>query len=102
MSKIAVLGDRDSVLGFRALGLEVLFAETAEQAARELHRLAREEYAIIYITEDLAQSILADIARYHDKPSPAVILIPGRGGSLGVAQGALKAAVERAVGADIS
>ena len=43
MSKIAVLGDRDSVLGFRALGLEVLFAEDRDRAAKELHRLAREE-----------------------------------------------------------
>jgi len=102
MSKIAVLGDRDSVLGFKALGLEVLFAEDRDRAVKELHRLAREEYAIIYITEELAQTMMADIAIYHDKPAPAVILIPGRSGSLGVAQGALKQAVERAVGADIS
>ena len=43
-----------------------------------------------------------EIAKYDDKPSPAVILIPGKGGSLGVAQKALQSAVERAVGADIS
>ena len=47
MSKIAVLGDRDSVLGFRALGLEVVFADERDAAVHELHRLAREEYAII-------------------------------------------------------
>lgn len=34
MYKIAVLGDRDSVLGFRALGLDVFFADDAETAAR--------------------------------------------------------------------
>ena len=102
MSKIAVLGDRDSVLGFRALGLEVIFAEDRDAAVHHLHRLAREEYAIIYITEDLACTMMADIGMYHDKPTPAVILIPGRGGSLGVAQTALKQAVERAVGADIT
>ena len=101
MSKIAVLGDRDSVLGFRALGLEVVFATRREDAVRQLHRLAREEYAIIYITEDLARDMGEEIAKYNDKPSPAVILIPGRGGSLGVAQGALKQAVERAVGSNI-
>ena len=33
---------------------------------------------------------------------PAVILIPGKGGALGLADRALHAAVERAVGADIS
>lgn len=34
-------------------------------------------------------------------PKPAIILIPGREGPLGLGQTALKAAVERAVGSDI-
>ena len=50
MYKIAVLGDRDSVLGFKALGLDVVFVEDADTAREALHRLAREDYAIIYIT----------------------------------------------------
>ena len=41
MYKIAVLGDRDSVMGFKALGLETFFAEDAEQARHTLHRLAK-------------------------------------------------------------
>ena len=102
MYKIAVLGDRDSVLGFKALGLEVVFAEEADTARHTLHRLARENYAVIYITEQLAQRIPNDIARYKDAVTPAVILIPGKTGSLGLGQAALQSAVERAVGADIS
>ena len=102
MSKIAVLGQRDSVLGFRALGLTTVFADNRETAVKELHRLAREEYSIIYVTEYLAQQMMEEIDKYNDDPSPAIILIPGRGGSLGVAQTRLRRAVERAVGADIS
>ena len=101
MYKIAVLGERDSVLGFKALGLDVFFVEDADTGRRELHRLAKEEYAIIYITEQLAQHMGEDIARYKDSVTPAVILIPGKTGSLGVGAAALKKAVERAVGADI-
>lgn len=102
MSKIAVLGDRDSILGFKALGLDVVFAEEKEEATHELNRLAREEYAIVYITEQLASQMGAEIAKYNERIAPAVILIPGRSGSLGVAQAKLKSAIERAVGADIS
>ena len=40
MYKIAVLGDRDSVLGFRALGLDVFFADDAETGRKALRRLA--------------------------------------------------------------
>ena len=102
MYKIAVLGDRDSVLGFRALGLDTVFAETAEEARQALHRLARDSYAVIYVTEQLAADLAADIARYKDQVTPAVILIPGKSGSLGLGQSALRSAVERAVGADIA
>ena len=102
MYKIAVLGDRDSVLGFKALGLEVVFAEDADTARQALHRLAREDYAIIYITEQLARDLSAEIARYKDAVTPAVILIPGKTGFLGLGAAALQSAVERAVGADIT
>lgn len=101
MYKIAVMGDRDSILGFRALGLEVFPEESAAGAKRTLHRLAKSDYAIIYITEQLARELTEDIARYKDSVTPAVILIPGKSGSLGLGASALQSSIERAVGADI-
>ena len=101
MYKIAVLGDRDSVLGFKALGLDTFFVESADEARHTLHQLAKETYAIIYITEQLAADIPAVIARYKTTVTPAVILIPGKTGSHGLGAQALQSAVERAVGADI-
>ena len=101
MYKIAVMGDRDSVLGFRALGLDVFPVEEAAEARRTLHQLARNDYAVIYITEQLSSMIPAEIDRYKDEVTPAIILIPGKGGSLGLGASALQSAVERAVGADI-
>lgn len=104
MLKIAVLGGRDTVMGFKALGLDVFPASEAEEAKeifRHLTRESDEEYAIIYVEENLAQYLEHEIARYKDVPSPAIILIPGREGPLGLGQSALKAAVEKAVGIDI-
>ena len=77
MNKIGVIGGRDSVLGFRALGLDTCIAENGEQAKAALHRMAKENYAIIYITEHLAAQIPAEIERRREDVSPAVILIPG-------------------------
>ena len=37
MYKIAVLGDRDSVLGFKALGLDTYFVETIRERLREAY-----------------------------------------------------------------
>ena len=101
MYKIAVLGDKDSVLGFRALGLDAFPAADAEQARPILHRLAKEGYAIIYLTEQLAAGMSAELARYKDELTPAIILIPGKEGPLGIGMANIKTAVERAVGADI-
>lgn len=101
MYKIAVIGDRDSVLGFRALGLEVFPCDGPTEARKTLHRLARSEYAVIYITEQLSAQISSEVERYKDNLTPAIILIPGKSGSLGLGASALQSAVERAVGADI-
>ena len=99
--KIAVLGDKDSVLGFKALGLDVYPAETVEEARKTLHTLAKGDYAVVYLTEQYAAGMEADVARYMDEMTPAVILIPGKDGSLGIGMANVKSAVERAVGADI-
>ena len=98
--KIAVLGDKDSVLGFKALGLDVYPAETVEEARKTLHTLAKGDYAVVYLTEQYAAGMEADVARYKDELTPAVILIPGKDGSLGIGMANVKSAVERAVGAD--
>lgn len=99
--KIAVLGDKDSVLGFKALGLEAFPADTVEEARTILHRLAKGEYAVVYLTEQYAVHMEAELARYKDELTPAIILIPGKEGSLGIGMANVKRAVERAVGADI-
>jgi V/A-type H+-transporting ATPase subunit F len=101
MYRIAVIGERDVVLGFRAIGMETVAAENAAEAAEALHRMAKEDYAIIYITEDYASAMSREIERYAEQRTPAVIPIPGRDGPCGVAAAAITAAVERAVGADI-
>jgi V/A-type H+-transporting ATPase subunit F len=99
--RIAVLGDRESVLGFKALGLDVYCADTVEQAKSTLHRLAKEDCAVVYLTEQLARFMGDELERYKDELTPAIILIPGKEGSLGIGMANVKKSVERAVGADI-
>ena len=104
MYKIAVIGGSDSVIGFKALGLDTFPASDSAQARKLLHDLARVEedpYVIIYIEETLAEPIQDEIRKYNSRPSPAVILIPGRDGPIGLGQNALRQAVEKAVGSNI-
>lgn len=102
MYKIGIIGERDSVLGFMAIGFAVHEAPDASAARDILHELAADkDYAVIFIVENYAQEIEEDIAKYKDVPIPAVVTIPGRAGSNGYGMAAIKSAVERAVGADI-
>lgn len=105
MFKIAVVGGSDSVIGFRALGLDTFAVDSGEEARRVLHELTRpgggDEYAIIYMEETVAAPILDEIRKFDERLSPAIILIPGRDGPVGLGQSALQEAVEKAVGSDI-
>ena len=103
MYKIAVLGEKDSVLGFKALGLDVFTAEDERTAAESFRQIVRERdrYAIIYVTETYYDCLSADIEKLKESVTPAVILIPGSGGSRGIGHRQLEAAVEKAVGTSI-
>lgn len=101
MYKAGVIGDRQSVLGFRAVGLSVFPTDDVEEARKTLRRLAKEDFAIIYITEQLYQHLLDEADAYTDSKLPAIIPIPSKDGSLGIGMTSVKKSVERAVGADI-
>ena len=95
MAKIGVIGDSASVLGFKAFGLETFACEDVSEAVHVLHRIAKEGYGIIYITERFYKDMQDDVAKYFDMRVPAIIPIPG----IGISN--VKRSVERAVGADI-
>ena len=101
MHKIAVLGDKDSVYGFSALGLSVFPVNDAENGARLLKKLTNDNYAVIYITEALAELISDEIDKFSESPLPAIILIPGVSGNTGKGIMSVKKSVEQAVGSDI-
>jgi V/A-type H+-transporting ATPase subunit F len=100
MYRIAVMGDRDSIYGFSALGLDI-FPVAEEEAAVTLKKLAENHYAVIYITEALANAAVEVIDKYKDKNTPAIILIPGITGNTGAGLANVSKAVEKAVGSDI-
>ena len=101
MYKIGVLGDRDSVYGFGALGLEVFPVEEPEAGAKLLRRLAEEGYAVLYVTEALCAQISDELERLRERPLPAVVPIPGIYGNTGMGLQQVKRSVEQAVGSDI-
>ena len=101
MYKIAVMGDYDSIYGFATLGLDTFPVKNPDYAAAQLKRLAEEEYAVIYMTEALAEELSKEIDKYREVMKPAIILIPGISGNTGAGIAGVKKSVEQAVGSDI-
>ena len=101
MAKIGVIGDRDSVLLFKAVGLDVFFEDDGEHANRTLHRLAREGYATVFVTEKLFSACAETIEEYKGQAYPAIVPIPDNAGSSGLGEKMLRQNVEKAVGMDI-
>ncbi|EKD48106.1 MAG: ATP synthase, subunit F [uncultured bacterium] len=108
--KIAIVGPKDTVLGFKAVGLEAHSALDRDQAVEKLYKLkaAKQEgsekpqYAIIFIIEYLAMQIPeADHKKLTSSTMPAIIPIPGPKGTTGFGMRRISGIVEKAVGSDI-
>lgn len=101
MYKIGVVGDKDSVLAFKAIGIDVYPVVESEEAQKTVDRMAMDKYAVIFVTEQVAKGIEETIERYNREILPAVILIPSNQGSLNIGMQRIRNNVEKAVGVNI-
>ena len=110
--KMAIIGPRETILGFKALGLEPVYATESKKALENLYDLKGErvevegesinKYAIIFIMEELARDITPeDYKKLSAEPLPAIIPLPSHLGTTGYGLQKLKTIVEKAVGMDI-
>ncbi len=111
---IAIVGNKEAILGFKALGLKAFNANTPEEATQVLYNLKAEEitsdksgekkpaYAIIFVTEELAMGISKDdYKKLSADALPAIIPVPGSKGTTGYGIRRIGKMVEQAVGSDI-
>ncbi len=101
MHRIGVVGDKDSILAFKALGVDVFPVITKEEARKTIDTMANEKYGIIFVTEQIAAIVEDTIERYNKELLPAVILIPNNQGSLGIGLERINEYVEKAIGSNI-
>ena len=115
--KIAIIGAREAIEGFSLLGVTTVAASTTEEAVEKIKEMKRKSgktdvpnpqsqipnpYAIIFVTEDLAQAFSPDDEKYFAKdPLPAIIPLPSHLGPSDYSTLRLRRIVERAVGSDI-
>ena len=101
MHKIGVVGDKDSITAFKAVGVDVYPGITKEEARKTIDTLASNNYGIIFVTEQVASIVEETIERYNRELLPAIILIPSNQGSLGIGLSKINQYVEKAIGSNI-
>lgn len=101
MYRMAVIGDRDSIYGFSALGLDVIDFDRIDDKSEKFKSMCNGDYAVIYVTEHLAKELEREIEHFKEQQLPAIILIPGIKGNTGDGVDKVKKSVEQAVGSDI-
>ncbi len=99
--KIAFLGDIDSVLGFRALGVETVVPENVDDARKQFERLVKEKTSIILITEDMMDSLHEQIEETVHTAIPSVVVLPGITGTQKRGEDTIRELIIRAVGVDL-
>ena len=101
MSEIAMIGDRDSILGFKALGVAIFPVNTRDESVEALQEVIKQEYKVVFITEQIAPSPEEIANIIGDRTFPVVTMIPSNRGSTGLARSRLRTLVRKAAGADV-
>ena len=100
-SKVTVIGDRNSVLGFSALGVKVLTPKI-EDVKESIIKAVRDETVVLFITEKMAETVPDMINELSRRPLPSVVVIPDASGSQGMGTDKLDDIIVRAVGAHLA
>jgi len=100
---MAAIGDYEMVLPFQAVGVRPVVLDAAKRGHFEqiLEELARENYAVIFIQEDLFVDFTKKVEEINDSYDTSVLPLPGILGSTGAGLASIRNSVEKAVGMDI-
>lgn len=101
MYKIGIMGDHDTVMVFKSIGIDTYPVTEEKEARLTLVKLVRDNYGVIFITEPVAANMMDLIDEYEEALVPSIILIPTSEGSLGIGMKRINDSVEKAIGVNI-
>lgn len=102
MYKIAVVGDKESIFGFSAIGMDIYPAYEEDEVKKIIPKLIEENYAIIYITENVSIKSEKYLEKLQKNKIPAIVTIPSNIGSMKYGEKRIKDMVQKAVGIEIN
>lgn len=96
--KICVIGEKESVLAFKGLGLEVFSYTNPNKIKKIIKELVDKGYTIFLITEREAEAVADFCDSFSDEAYPIFLPIPNGVGRSGYGLGKVKQSIARAAG----
>lgn len=97
--RIAVVGNRETVVAFRAAGLQAFPVAAGADAAARVEELIAAGYRVVFFTEELFADLAPVLERYRRAAVPCLVALPQ--GRSGQSLARLQAVVRRSVGTDV-
>ena len=97
--RIAVIGERDTILPFRALGLEIVPIHPSQEVTGLVEKLLKERVRVIFFTPDLFPFLRPIMERTRKSPVPCFIALPTAKVEMTIER--LRKLVAKAIGADL-
>ena len=101
MLKMAIIGDKDSVLAFKAFDVDIYASSTIEEARESWQKIAKDSYGIVLITEPYYMQMQDLLEKVAAEPIPTILSIPSTTGSKGYAVQRIRTIVQKAIGTDL-
>src|SRR3990167_7877192 len=102
MFKIVIIGEKNDILPYQSIGVEIEPVKTTADTVSALRKTAQDpQVTIILITENMAEQCLDTITELRSKTAKAITIIPTEQGSRQTSMAELSKEIARAVGVDI-
>ena len=102
MLKIVIIGEKEDILPYQSIGVEIEPVKTTADTVSALRKTAQNaQVAIILITENMAEQCLDTITELRNKTAKAITIIPTQQGIRQTSMMELNKEIGRAVGMDI-
>lgn len=101
MHKIALMGNRETIIGFKLLGVSIFPVKKKEESVEILNKLVKEEYAVIFITEEIGCQIIEEIEILQKTSFTSITIIPSKSEKKYLGLKILRNNIEKAIGTDI-
>lgn len=102
MSKVVAVGERDLIIGFKAVGVELAPVKSSSEVDAVLKKLSQDaSVGLILITETIAEGCLDVISSFRDESPVVVLIVPSHLPSKHISMLEMKRDVEKAVGIDM-